>query len=221
MYKETYLLKLNDPSQSDQIKDRLREIAEGSPQIARHFLSTPLKGSFRGGHIMWQPQFENADAHKDFRKDDRAQQNLNAVISPESDICGLVERIAYKSSNKGFSDKTLKDGVYRVLFIRVEPHAREDQVEQFVDDFSKMAGYIPAIRNWGMNAVDEGSGTYGWTHIWEQEYQTLNGLTDDYMNHPYHWSHIDRWFDPECNCRIVGPKICHSFCTIDHSIMAH
>lgn len=221
MYKETYLLKLNDPSQSDQLMGQLGEVADQSSAIARHFLSTPLKGSFRGGHIMWQPQFENASAHSAFQSDESAQKKLSTVTSPDSGICALVERIAYECANQGLEDAALKNGVYRVLFIRVEPHARKEQVEQFVDDFSKMAGYIPAIRNWGMNAVDEGSGTYGWTHIWEQEYQTVNGLTDDYMNHPYHWSHIDRWFDPECNCRIVGPKICHSFCAIDQSIMAH
>ena len=52
-----------------------------------------------------------------------------------------------------------------------------------------MPSHIGAIRNWCLSRA-HGS-RKGWTHVWEQDFAELSGLTDDYMNHPIHWSVVD------------------------------
>ena len=51
-----------------------------------------------------------------------------------------------------------------------------------------------------------------WTHLWEQEFDRLEGLEQDYMLHPFHWGHVDRWFDPEMPERVVDPWLAHLAC---------
>ena len=66
----------------------------------------------------------------------------------------------------------------------------------------------------------ESGGARNWTHVWEQEYTDIGGLTGPYMLHPYHWSHIDRWYDPDCTDWIVDPHLCHTYCTFEDSMLA-
>jgi hypothetical protein len=60
----------------------------------------------------------------------------------------------------------------------------------------------------------------GWTHVWAQEFASLDGLQTDYMVHPYHWAVVDRWFDPESPERVVAPGFAHVFCVVPRSVLA-
>ena len=51
-----------------------------------------------------------------------------------------------------------------------------------------------------------------WTHLWEQEFDSVDGLQVDYMSSPVHWGYIDRWFDPEMPERIVDLWLAHTAC---------
>ena len=68
-----------------------------------------------------------------------------------------------------------------------------------------------SIRSWALSGVDQERTPSRWTHAWEQEYATLDGLRRDYMLHPYHWAGVDRWFDPEMPDRIVELDLVHVF----------
>ena len=82
--------------------------------------------------------------------------------------------------------------------------------------------YIDAIRNSSLSRVEEVHQPTGpeWTHVWEQEFATLDGLTGPYMMHGYHWSFIDTWFDRQSPRHIVDPVLIHSACALRHSILA-
>jgi hypothetical protein len=56
--------------------------------------------------------------------------------------------------------------------------------------------------------------------VWEQEYADVDGVRVAYLQHPYHWSGVDRWFDPEMPCAIVRPKLAHMFRWVDRPIVA-
>ena len=75
-----------------------------------------------------------------------------------------------------------------------------------------MTRFIPAIRAWQLSRVDEAIGDSQWTHVFEQEFGDLDGLTGPYLMHPIHWAVVDRWFDPECPDVIIRDRLCHSFC---------
>jgi hypothetical protein len=102
--------------------------------------------------------------------------------------------------------------VYRALLLRVTPDTHADIVARFENDLRSMARFIPAIRAWQLSRVDEAIGDSPWTHVFEQEFYDVEGLTGPYLMHPIHWAVVDRWFDPECPEVIVRDRLCHSFC---------
>ena len=59
-----------------------------------------------------------------------------------------------------------------------------------------------------------------WTHAWEQDFETLEGLTEDYMMSPYHWGHLDGWYDPEMPWSIIEPELVHLFCAAQQSVLS-
>ncbi|HUB58156.1 MAG TPA: Dabb family protein [Mycobacterium sp.] len=109
--------------------------------------------------------------------------------------------------------------VYRALLLRVLPDTDEKTVAQFEDELSAMPHYIPAIRAWQLSRVDDPIGASHWTHVFEQEFSDVDGLTGPYLMHPIHWAVVDRWFDPECPEVIIRDRVCHSFCHCDESIL--
>ncbi len=104
-------------------------------------------------------------------------------------------------------------GVKRTLWLRVEPEASPDDVARFEAETPLLAKAVPAIRNWRwsrLTSADHGPMETRWTHLWEQEFETVDGLQVDYMSSPVHWGHIDRWFDPEMPDRIVDLWLAHT-----------
>jgi hypothetical protein len=106
-------------------------------------------------------------------------------------------------------------GIYRVLLLAVKPATEAGAVERFEREMLAMPRYIRSIKAWRLSRVAQASGARRWTHVWEQRYDDLDGLTGEYMLHPYHWARVDRWFDPEHPDWIVDPHLCHSFCALD------
>jgi len=110
-------------------------------------------------------------------------------------------------------------GVYRVLLAKVRDDAPADAVARFEQALLEMPVHVPQIRAWRLSRVAESVGATSWTHAWEQEYDTVDGLLGPYMNHPIHWAHVDRWFDPESPLQLVRERVCHTFCAIEEPVL--
>ena len=98
--------------------------------------------------------------------------------------------------------------IKRTLLLTVRPGAPADAVTRFEADLAGMPAHIDTIRSWSLART---TGRSPWTHAWEQEYETLDGLTGEYMLHPYHWTTVDAWFDAEVPDHVVGPVLAHLF----------
>lgn len=98
--------------------------------------------------------------------------------------------------------------VKRTLLLTVRAGTPPDVIAQFESDLMAMPTHIPAIKSWALSRV---TGPSRWTHAWEQEFADPMGLNGDYLLHPYHWTHVDRWFDPEVPGSIVEPAIAHLY----------
>jgi len=102
--------------------------------------------------------------------------------------------------------------VKRTLLLRVRPDATTIARERFEADVAAMPEHISTIRSWRLSRVVDNS---RWTHVWEQEYASLDGLTGEYMTNPYHWTTVDAWFDAEVPEHIVEPELAHLFAARD------
>lgn len=180
----------------------LREIA--APAARRVLIEPTLPGVRNGGDVLVHLRFdESAD-----------------WTGPAAEVDALlggspVDRVdgaEYQGGTAGFAVPGATGSVYRVLLLRVAPGTPRATIERFEADLLRMPRYLPSIRSWQLSRVTRGTGSSPWTHVWEQEFTDLDGLTGPYLMHPVHWAHVDRWFDPECPEVIVRDRICHSFC---------
>lgn len=135
-----------------------------------------------------------------------------ADVPNSVDVIVLGERIG-----GGVREPDIHDAVKRTLLLRVGPAAPPAEVERFEADLLGMPHHITAIRNWRLSRVESSRG--GWTHCWEQEYEDVSGLREDYMNHPYHWAYVDGWFDHEDPKCIVAPEVVHVFYEVSSTIL--
>ncbi|MFG2887717.1 Dabb family protein [Streptomyces sp. NPDC048297] len=102
--------------------------------------------------------------------------------------------------------------VKRTLLLTVRPGTPAGLVAGLERDLLAMPAHIPAIRSWALSRVDRARTPSRWTHVWEQEFADVAGLTEDYLGHPYHWTRVDRWFDGEVpGGGIVEPALAHVF----------
>lgn len=92
--------------------------------------------------------------------------------------------------------------VLRTLLIRVSPDAPLDRVAGLEAALVAMPDHIEAIRSWTLGRLDPSQHDHGWTHLWEQEFADASGFRP-YMGHPFHWTGVERWFDPEIPGHIV------------------
>ena len=173
--------------------DRVAEL-EAAAVLGRH-----LPGTVGGSRYTWDgidepipPGFEDV---------------ADADLVELSLIAGVV-------ADPGFTGE-----VKRTLLLRAQPEAPADSVAAFERDLMAMPDHIPAIVNWALSRVVGPPGTR-WTHCWEQEYYTLDGLKVDYMMSPHHWGLIDGWFDPEMPQQIVDLDLAHVYHHTDRSVLA-
>jgi hypothetical protein len=210
MYKVTTLIHLTpgvEASAATALAGRLHDVADPT---ARRVLVTPaLPGGINGGDVI---------AHLHFDDDSQwraAEPEITAQLrTPE---IGQIDSVGY-TGVPAPARVSLEPTIYRTLLVSVDDAADPAVVEQFESETRAMPNYIHTIGTSQLSRVHESSGAARWTHVWEQEYADLDGLTGPYMTHPYHWAHIDRWFDPERGPRIVT-RLCHSFCAIDGAII--
>jgi hypothetical protein len=171
-----------------------------------------LPGVHNGGDLI---------AHFQFRDEAQwraTQPHLEASLAIPS--VRHVDGAAYEGGAGKACEPALRDGVYRALFLCVDRPVDAKIVEQFEAETRMMPHYIPAIRNWQLSRVTHAAGARRWTHVWEQEYASIEGLMGPYMLHPYHWARIDRWFDPECPQWMIDTTLCHSFCALERSVLS-
>ncbi|MEE2031100.1 Dabb family protein [Rhodococcus chondri] len=176
----------------------------------RQLVAPTLPGVINGGDALVHLHFPSAEVAA--RHTVELDAALRGPITVRVDGVGYPARPAQARLNE---PRTL----YRALLIRVDPSVAADAVERFERDLLKMPDYISSIVAWRLSRVTDSVGSTEWTHVWEQEFTDRAALMGQYLNHPVHWSVVDRWFDPECPESVVRDRVCHTFCTVDDIVV--
>lgn len=203
MYSVIRLIDVVGAPERDRLLSALREASAASG--AAHALVQPtLPGVRNGGDILVHLRFGDADEWFSVAT------SFDALFDrPE------VTRVngATYTGDAGVA-RDISATVYRTLLLRVQPDTDEATVARFEDDLRLLPRYVTSIGTWQLSRVDSAVGASPWTHVFEQEFRDLDGLTGPYLMHPIHWAYVDRWFDPECPDVIVRDRVCHSFCNL-------
>jgi len=216
MFRWTQLIHLQPGSDVAAVKAALDHAAATSPMVMRHLLEPMITGSMNGGDLLWHLQFRDRDAWEACR----TRAHWVKDVTPLLRAAVRVDSAAYEPGRSEIRSPGIANGVYRTLLLKIEDGTPDGTVARFERELAAMPDYISSIRNWTLSRVTEGSGQLPWTHVWEQEYDNLEGLTGPYMMHPYHWGFVDRWFDPEGTERIVATAKCHVFCRFHEGVLS-
>lgn len=183
-------------------------------QLGRH-----LDGSLCGDYT-WDVGF--ADPAPPRLEDLLSAAPLAKWFDPASEDCVVADTdaVRFVLQGRGIQAPVLASGIKRTLLVRVSLAAPPEIRDRFERDIQRMPGYVAAIRNWAFSRTDSALHPTSWTHVWEQEYDTLEGLQGDYMLSPFHWGYIDGWFNPEFPQRIVEGRFAHVFCSAPSSVLA-
>lgn len=221
-----------DESECVDVASRLTALETSSVGVSKSHAGVHAAGSVGGGDITWDLFFESDEALERFcgRGDragtgtgtgagggDAAKSFLEVVggeaarVAPlvDSLVAAIPEPLGGKLSMPGLV------GVKRTLWLEVLPDAPADRVLQFERETPRLAAAVPAIRNWSWSRIRRAAPNpmaTRFTHLWEQEFEALEGLEVDYMSSPFHWGFIDRWFDPEMPEQVVDVRLAHLFC---------
>lgn len=201
MFNIIRLIDTADESARDRLVAALRDAA-AQTGADRALVAPTLPGVRNGGDLLMRLRFDTeaewslAAPLFDRVLADPAVQRVNGATYTGTPITASQERGA----------------VHRTLLLRVQPDTDEATVARFEADLRLLPRYVTSICMWQLSRVESAVGTSPWTHVFEQEFRDLDGLTGPYLMHPIHWAYVDRWFDPECPDVIVRDRVCHSFC---------
>ncbi|NEW42655.1 Dabb family protein [Nocardia cyriacigeorgica] len=207
MSEVVHLVHLTEPSRRDELAAEVRGLVE--PHARRTLIAATLPGGIDAGDLIVRLRFADESGR-------RAAEEVVDRWSREPSI-ERVETATFTGTPTP-GRHSAAPSVYRVLLVAVDPHADRALVDRFETETAAMPDYIHAIGTSLLSRAGDPGG-HGWTHIWEQEFTDIDGLTGPYMTHPYHWAHIDRWFDPEHGTKIVN-RLCHSFCALDTALLS-
>ncbi|MFZ1164204.1 Dabb family protein [Mycobacterium sp.] len=172
-----------------------------------HLVEPTLPGSRNGGDVLVHLRFGSI---------------RNWWSAADCFTDALQDPAITRINGAGYAGSPTRDDdgtVYRTLLLRVSPEVSTDTVARFEGELRSMTRFIPSIRAWQLSRVDDAIGDSQWTHVFEQEFNDVDGLIGPYLMHPIHWAVVDRWFDPECPDVIVRDRLCHSYCQSDRGVL--
>jgi hypothetical protein len=177
------------------------------------------RNSHRAGDVMLLGAFVDEEAAA------RAREHpyVESVVRPLVEACAAqVETVRYPQGPARLRQPDVTGAIHRTLLLHVDRETDPTLVERFELDLADMPRYVDSIRNSSLSRVDSMTGSLGpeYTHVWEQEFVDLDGLTGPYMMHGYHWSLVDPWFDAQSPRAIVDPRLVHASCGLRRSILA-
>lgn len=217
MYEVTRLVSVSDPQDDVAVAGLIHRVKAVAHRCGadRVVVARTLPGTRNGGDVVIHLGFDSAETFG------RHRPEIDAVTSGV-EVVG-VNGAEYEAAGPGLRTSTHAAGrrhplapatIYRALLLRVDADARPHQIEAFERATLTMPDHVTSMQAWQLSPVAVAVGDSEWTHIWEQEFTDLDGLTGQYMNHPIHWGLVDGWFDPESPECIITARVCHSFCTL-------
>jgi len=207
------------PDAAERVRARLESLAVRAPEIERSHAGVQIAGSLGAGELTWDVAVrdESALAAWGARLRGGSWRDFVGDAAVADVEAWVVEPIARCVARPEIA------GIKRTNLVRVLPGASECDVARFCRDVVALAANVPAIRNFGLARLRAFGPTRPrvvWTHAWEQEFETLDGLLQDYMASTYHWGWLDGWYDPEVPFRIVDSDLAHLYCPASASVLA-
>lgn len=202
------------------LADGLAAAGAALPGVEGAWIGINFVPDYGAGHLTWDLLFPDRESATAARRSAVWSERIAPSLARS---CTRWTALGLETVGAGLSRPDLRDGVKRTALFRALPDVDRTKRVRWERDLLEMPAHVPAIVNWRLSravVLDWSSADApAWTHVWEQEYERLEGLTVDYMVHPHHWAHVDRWFDPESGDQIIDTALCHAYCPLPRTIL--
>jgi hypothetical protein len=206
----------------------LVRLVEVLPELSHSHAGLHLDGSVGGGDLTWDLAVSDERALQalEDRLGSADWDGLFAEAAPaDRDALGSITQIEAWRVETIESSLTQHElaVIKRTNLVRVLETAAPSAVARWTREVAILADAVPAIRNWSLarlRALGPTKPRVGWTHAWEQEFEQLEGLLEDYMASPYHWGYLDGWYDPEMPHCIMDPDLAHLYCPATQNVLS-
>lgn len=197
----------------DNLMAELRAAAEQIPGIMKSWVA-PMREApvIHAGHVVWRAIYQTEN------------DALLAVQSPiwRTRIAPLladmqITGVGYRTTRMAVNKQG--PGIWRALVVKTFNTADPATVHALEDLLLLFPKYISTIRSWCLGQVLSAEGPKQFTHVWEQEFDSVEGLTGEYMDHPLHWGVVDGFFDAELPNYIIEGHVIQAVADIDDTIM--
>jgi len=118
----------------------------------------------------------------------------------------------------GFAPKPMIDGVKRTILLKVRDDASAEGIHTMEQVLVEWVQQLPEMAAWSLSRVARSSGPVQWSHCYEQEFTNASAVLGSYLNHPFHWAVVDRYFHPEGHEQVANVFF-HSIHAISESIL--
>ncbi len=220
-YRLTAQLELREDSNTEPLKAVLDAVPNEVPGVLQSALAANLAPEYAAGHFTWDLLFDDEAAAREAQASAYWQQDVCEALNRH---CNAVHAMALEHIEGGVLAPDMSGGVKRTAYFRLLPSVDVAEAQRFERDLLEMPQHIAAIRNWRLSkAVPVDWSTVNsapWSYVWEQDFADLDGLLGPYMEHPHHWSHVDRHFDFESGEQIVDAQLSHAFSFFSSSVLA-
>jgi hypothetical protein len=224
-YRETAQLALRDGlTDADRaaLETALRRAATELEGVEAVNLGANFAPEYAAGHYSWDVLYSDRDAAAAAQRSPFWQSTVQGALKKYTVTC---HALGLETLGAGLRRRNLANGIKRTAFFRMLPGAAAGVAQRFEKDLLEMPAQIPQILNWRLSRAItlpwHSAPCAPWTYVWEQEFESIDGLLGPYMAHPHHWAHIDRWFDPESGRQAVDVNLSHAFCALPASILGH
>jgi len=194
----------------------LASAAAQAPGALETLFEPTCPGVYNGGDFIWRAAFRDEAARRAAEASGPWRSSVAPLLADRTRV-ESVEQVAFAHGTSG--GVSPRRGLYRVALFCANRNPTPERLARFAAEACAMPRHVRSIRRWQLATATEAGGTRPWSHVWEQEYDDLAGLTGPYMLHPCHWSQVDRWFDPEDPDWLVDTLLCHSFCQTDSPVI--
>ncbi|MFA5494932.1 MAG: Dabb family protein [Porticoccaceae bacterium] len=99
----------------------------------------------------------------------------------------------------GHEPRALTDGVKRTILLKVRDDASPEEIATLEQALIEWAQQLPEMACWSLSRVAATTGSVPWSHCYEQEFTVASAVLGSYLNHPFHWAVVDRYFHPEAH----------------------
>ncbi|MBY0399153.1 Dabb family protein [Myxococcota bacterium] len=194
------------------VEEALAAAAPALPGIEGAWIAANLVADYGAGHLTFDLRFPDRAVAERARESGVWHDRVAPILQKH---CASWTALGLETVGAGLARPGLKEGIKRTAFFRALPKVGPAKLDRWERDLLEMPAHVTSIVNWRLSRAIplawSKSAVPAWTHVWEQEYEKLEGLSVDYMVHPHHWAHVDRWFDPESGAQIIDTALCHAY----------